>query len=184
MDRATWPGHARASQDVTDLLQQTILFVSSSRPKCSPESWGDRVRSVSAVIFAVPAFTAARMAAAARVDSGEATCLAIPALRDGISVPTASAAGATAISSQAAPHPRCDGRMRRTGRLILSHWSAQRLRQIRHQIRCILDPDRQPQGGVGDAEGGALPGVQGAMRGACRMRDERARLADIHEMRE
>jgi hypothetical protein len=69
------------------------------------------------------------MAAAARVASGEATCLAIPALRDGISVPTAGTAGPTAISSQAAPHPRCDGRMRR------SRQDSEATKQVRRTVQ-------------------------------------------------
>src|SRR5580704_5428975 len=60
----------------------------------------------------------------------------------------------------------------------------ERLREIRDQIRRVLDADREPERRVGDAEGGALARVQGAMRRARRVRDQRARLADVDEVRE
>ena len=55
----------------------------------------------------------------------------------------------------------------------------QRLGQVVAQIRRILQPDREANDAVGDAEPRALLGADTHMRGRRRMRDERFRIAEI-----
>src|SRR5215211_2365269 len=60
----------------------------------------------------------------------------------------------------------------------------QSLLQVEQKILFVLDSDRQTQRPVLDPEASAIGRGHAAVRGRGRMGDERARLADVDEMRE